>query len=210
MHSLQSLQVALLSEVVSAWSATVDARKGLFDCSYDSEAVVSTTASDTQTADPLSGDAAVHDIILATDSLAAHHYWLSFLLEAWQVGFCGTTMPCFVNNVQNNSQIVFEWFNLIHVILCISTTLEETPTKSKGKKRRAVLKRLLNEWGLQVWGLGLGPNSAAAMHIFERWAQTSLHQAGGISQHPAAFGARFRMLLLALRYARHMQVTCLR
>ena len=59
---------------------------------------------------------------------------------------------------------------------------------------------------MQVWGVGLGPISTAVAPIFGRWAHRSLQEPGMLTHHPAAAGARFRLLLLALRYARHMEV----
>lgn len=67
------VQVALLSGVAAEWRASASARSGLFDRSFDAGAFRSSTGTPP-------------DQSALTEGIACHHLWLSFLLEAWQVG----------------------------------------------------------------------------------------------------------------------------
>ncbi|KAK9812698.1 hypothetical protein WJX72_002251 [[Myrmecia] bisecta] len=78
------LQVQLLSEVVDAWLWTVDHNVGLFDDSFSHKT------------GPGSGDGRPRDSNLAAgdsivDGVIAHHIWLSYLLETWQVFSAGSS-----------------------------------------------------------------------------------------------------------------------
>ncbi len=72
MRYLADAQAALVGEVTEAWLATVEAGAGLFDGRYDPEAAAASAD-----ADPDAGG--------LTRCIAAHHAWLAFLGEAWQV-----------------------------------------------------------------------------------------------------------------------------
>lgn len=81
--TVHSLQAMLMSEMAEAWIATVSNRLGLFDCSFDAKAYKETPAGDAiedRPSDQLQQPQ--HSIVEAT---AAHHIWLAFLLQAWQV-----------------------------------------------------------------------------------------------------------------------------
>lgn len=60
---------------------------------------------------------------------------------------------------------------------------------------------------LQVWGCGSAPTSAAVSALMTHWATHSL--AVPLTHHPAAAGARFRLLLLVLQISRHTEVPAL-
>ncbi len=81
--TVHSLQAMLMSEMAEAWIATVSNRLGLFDCSFDAKAYKETPAGDAiedRPSDQLQQPQ--HSTVEAT---AAHHIWLAFLLQAWQV-----------------------------------------------------------------------------------------------------------------------------
>lgn len=52
----------------------------------------------------------------------------------------------------------------------------------------------------------IGPGGAAVLKSLQALIQGSLADPDALSQHPAAVGARFRLLLLGLKHARHLQV----
>ena len=69
-----------MGEVTEAWLAMVEAGAGLFDGRYDPEAAAASAD-----ADPDAGG--------LTRCIAAHHMWLAFLGEAWQVRHCALHCP---------------------------------------------------------------------------------------------------------------------
>ena len=74
--------MALLTEVVEAWLTTIDSQGGIFDRSFDLSGV--RHASNTGDPDNLADDSLLL-IVSDVDDLKAHHLWVTFLLEAWQV-----------------------------------------------------------------------------------------------------------------------------
>ena len=82
-HHLRSLQAMLMSEMAEAWIATVNNQLGLFDCSFDAKAYKETPAGEAIEERPSDQmQEPQHNIVEAT---TAHHIWLAFLLQAWQV-----------------------------------------------------------------------------------------------------------------------------
>ena len=64
-----------MAEVTEAWLCMAEAGEGLFDGRYDPEAAAAAAG---PIVDPDAGG--------LTRRIAAHHAWLAFLDEAWQVG----------------------------------------------------------------------------------------------------------------------------
>lgn len=71
------VQVSLLTEIVDSWLWTVDSKIGLFDVTFDAEAFLQSAGG--------SIDGAAKGTASIVDAICAHHLWLSFLLEIWQV-----------------------------------------------------------------------------------------------------------------------------
>ena len=86
------LQVALLSEIVGSWLSTLANHRGLFDASFDVEAMQTSLSEEAGLADPLEDDT-ILEATSAVKGISAHHAWLIFLLEAWQV------IPCLLKHV---------------------------------------------------------------------------------------------------------------
>ena len=76
--------MALLSEIVGAWLATVANHRGIFDANFDVDAMRSSLSEEAGLADPLE-DNSILEATSAVKGISAHHAWLIFLLEAWQV-----------------------------------------------------------------------------------------------------------------------------
>ncbi|KAL3141037.1 hypothetical protein ABBQ32_005551 [Trebouxia sp. C0010 RCD-2024] len=88
------LQEALIAEIVQAWLYTADNRMGIFDCDFDAKLFMEGTVTDVEEAthgdDNVSsespapyGDAVVP--ISPVDAISAHHIWVGFFLQTWQV-----------------------------------------------------------------------------------------------------------------------------
>lgn len=80
------LQVALIAETVNAWIVSKDQQEGIFDRSFDKQGIKQAA----RMADPDSlEDDSLYHIVSDVEDLKAHHLWVNFLLEAWQVEtFC--------------------------------------------------------------------------------------------------------------------------
>ena len=94
MLGIGTLQVPLMSEIVQAWLHTADNNMGIFDQDFNAKDFINGTAADVT--DATNGDngvsngapAAFGDTQLPTsqvDRIAAHHIWVGFLLQTWQV-----------------------------------------------------------------------------------------------------------------------------
>ena len=94
------LQVPLMSEIVQAWLYTSDNNMGIFDCHFDAKAFIEGTITDAEAAaqcdDNASsaspapyGDTLVP--ISQVDDITAHHIWVGFFLQTWQV--CSAVPP---------------------------------------------------------------------------------------------------------------------
>ena len=88
------LQVPLMSEIVQAWLYTADNNMGIFDCDFDAKAFKEATVTDAEEAthgdDNVSSTspAPYGDTLVPTtkvDAISAHHIWVGFFLQAWQV-----------------------------------------------------------------------------------------------------------------------------
>jgi len=89
-----SVQVALLSEIVQAWLYTADNKMGIFDCDFDAKLFMEGTVTDVEEAthgdDNVSSasPAPYGDTVVPTspvDAISAHHIWIGFFLQTWQV-----------------------------------------------------------------------------------------------------------------------------
>ena len=79
--------MALLSEIVGAWLSTVANHRGMFDASFNVDAMQASLSKEAGLADPLEDDS-ILEATSAVKGISAHHAWLIFLLEAWQVTAC--------------------------------------------------------------------------------------------------------------------------
>ena len=90
-----------MSEIVQAWLYTSDNNMGIFDCHFDAKAFIEGTITDAEAAahcdDNASsaspapyGDTLVP--ISQVDDITAHHIWVGFFLQTWQV--CSALLPC--------------------------------------------------------------------------------------------------------------------
>ena len=93
-----ALQVPLMSAIVDAWLHTVNNRMGIFDTDFDAKAYAEGTATDCEAASSAADDTvstasptAYGNTVMPTsqvDGLEAHHLWIGFFLQAWQVCDC--------------------------------------------------------------------------------------------------------------------------
>lgn len=81
------LQVEVLGEVVNAFLATHSRRSGIFEAAFDADALHESTGEpqNVAAADEPEADAIDEALCRRIDEIQAHHIWLHFLLEAWQV-----------------------------------------------------------------------------------------------------------------------------
>lgn len=96
MLTLPSLrvQVALMSNILHAWLHTANTHLGIFSTAFDAKAFQEGTCTDADEASP--GDDTVSSASPVAygnvtcpsnevDALEAHHLWVGFFLQAWQV-----------------------------------------------------------------------------------------------------------------------------
>ncbi|KAA6416579.1 MAG: phosphatidylinositol 4-kinase alpha-like, partial [Trebouxia sp. A1-2] len=88
------LQVPLMSEIVQAWLYTSDNNMGIFDCHFDAKAFIDGTITDAEAAAHCDDNASsaspapYGDILVPisqVDDITAHHIWVGFFLQTWQV-----------------------------------------------------------------------------------------------------------------------------
>lgn len=88
------LQVPLMSEIVQAWLYTSDNNMGIFDCHFDAKAFIEGTLTDAEAAAHCDDNAssaspaAYGDMLVPisqVDDITAHHIWVGFFLQTWQV-----------------------------------------------------------------------------------------------------------------------------
>ena len=96
---LACVQVPLMSEIVQAWLYTSDNNMGIFDCNFNAKACIEGSITDAEaaahcddnasSASPAAyGDTAVP--VSPVDDITAHHIWVGFFLQTWQV--CATNV----------------------------------------------------------------------------------------------------------------------
>jgi len=94
------LQVPLMSEIVQAWLYTSDNNMGIFDCHFDAKAFIEGTLTDAEAAAHCDDNASsaspapYGDTIVPisqVDDITAHHIWVGFFLQTWQV--CNAVLP---------------------------------------------------------------------------------------------------------------------
>ena len=84
-----------MAEIVQAWLYTADNKMGIFDCDFDAKLFMEGTVTDVEEA--THGDenmssaspAPYGDTVVPTspvDAISAHHIWVGFFLQTWQVG----------------------------------------------------------------------------------------------------------------------------
>ena len=92
-----------MNEIVQAWLHTADNKMGMFDCDFDAKLFMEGTVTDVEEA--CHGDDAVSsgspapygDSTLPTspvDAISAHHIWVGFFLQTWQVRCCSNAKGC--------------------------------------------------------------------------------------------------------------------
>lgn len=75
-------QVVLVEEILEAWLLTMERQGGIFDRSFDLQGFKH--ASNTGDSENL-GDDSLFQAVSDIDEVQAHHLWVNFLLETWQV-----------------------------------------------------------------------------------------------------------------------------
>ena len=85
-----------MSEVVQAWLFTADNKMGIFDCDFDAKLFLEGTATDVEEATNADDNtssaspAPYGDTVVPTssvDAISAHHIWVGFFMQIWQVNF---------------------------------------------------------------------------------------------------------------------------
>lgn len=71
-----------MTEVVEAWIVTIDRQVGLFDRNFDQHGIKE--AHNTGDSEALADDSLI-ERVTDIDDLQAHHLWINFMLETWQV-----------------------------------------------------------------------------------------------------------------------------
>ena len=83
-----------MSEIVQAWLYTSDNNMGIFDCHFDAKAFIEGTITDAEAAAHCDDNASsaspapygdVPVPISQVDDITAHHIWVGFFLQTWQV-----------------------------------------------------------------------------------------------------------------------------
>jgi hypothetical protein len=89
-----------MSEIVQAWLYTSDNNMGIFDCHFDAKAFIEGTLTDAEAAAHCDDNASsaspapYGDTIVPisqVDDITAHHIWVGFFLQTWQV--CNAVLP---------------------------------------------------------------------------------------------------------------------
>lgn len=78
-------QVPLVLAVANAWEWTIQNRRGLFSNKYEADSHLHAKSG---------GPAEDADLL---DAIAAHHLWLSFWVETWQVPMESSHITCLLN-----------------------------------------------------------------------------------------------------------------
>ena len=89
------MQIALASEVVEAWIVTIDRQVGIFDRRFDQQAIKQ--AHNMGDSEALADDSLI-EVVSDIDDLQAHHLWINFLLETWQVVWSQETCNILMTN----------------------------------------------------------------------------------------------------------------
>jgi len=89
-----------MSEIVQAWLYTSDNNMGILDCHFDAKAFIEGTITDAEAAAHCDDNASsaspapYGDILVPisqVDDITAHHIWVGFFLQTWQV--CSALLP---------------------------------------------------------------------------------------------------------------------
>lgn len=193
------MQVQLLGGIVDALVWTSQQRLGVFSTQFSPSAFMLESEGDS-----IGGvqreRSMVRELRDGVPALEAHHTWLLFLLETWQVGICqqalrlGSTsehqcMPkgelpgklqCFLKTLAAGKSKHPSWQ------IC-------GPCACGANKQRGA--------HVQVVESGPSPQHRAARAVLQRGLLAVLAGGRQLSQHPAAAGAVYRLLLLALQTA---------